>query len=379
MFYLCAILLSEHLFKSVGLVAFVLFTLTPSMPLKFLFYLGHPAHYHNLKHSVGILTAKGHQVKIVARGKDVLFDLTDRENWDVIKLPERKPKGKLGLVANIAARELTMLRIVRAFKPNLLAGTDLVIAHIGKLTGIPSVIINEDDSAAIPLMAKYGFPYATAILAPNCCDQSPANHKKIGYEGYHELAYLHPNLFQSSRSDLPLALNQIDKYFILRFASLHAHHDAGRKGIDDDLAMKLIETLSPYGRVFITSERPFAERLEPYRLQVHPTEMHHVLAHASLYIGDSQTMAAEAAVLGVPSIRFNDFVGELSYLEELEHKYQLTKGIKTNQAGQLISQARDWASDPDIILRWQKRRAEMLANTIEVTPFWIETFETLAR
>jgi predicted glycosyltransferase len=33
-----------------------------------------------------------------------------------------------------------------------------------------------------------------------------------------------------------------------------------------------------------------------------------------LYIGDSQTMAAEAAVLGIPSIRFNSFVGKLVYL-----------------------------------------------------------------
>ena len=39
------------------------------------------------------------------------------------------------------------------------------------------------------------------------------------------------------------------------------------------------------------------------------TDMHHVMAFASLYIGDSQTMAAEAGVLGVPFVRFNDFVG----------------------------------------------------------------------
>jgi predicted glycosyltransferase len=49
-----------------------------------------------------------------------------------------------------------------------------------------------------------------------------------------------------------------------------------------------------------------------------------------MYIGDSQTMTAEAAVLGTPAIRFNDFVGELSYLEELEYTFDLTYGIKTN-------------------------------------------------
>ncbi len=348
-------------------------------PMRFLFYLGHPAHYHNLKHSVHLLTSKGHEVKVVARGKDVLFDLIDCEDWDVLKLPERKSGGgKLGLAANIAARELTMLRIALSYKPHLMAGTDLVITHVGRLLGIPSVIVNEDDSAAVPLMAKYAFPYATAILAPNCCDQSPANHKKIGYEGYHELAYLHPNLFSSHRADLPENVRRAGPYFLLRFASLHAHHDAGRRGIDDALALKLIALLEPHGKVYITSERPFGESLEPYRLPMHPRDMHHVMAHAAMYIGDSQTMAAEAAVLGVPSIRFNDFVGELSYLEELEHRYGLTKGIRAGEEQQLLDVVQGYLADDALQSTHQERRLHMLASTIEVTSFWVECFETLA-
>ncbi len=55
--------------------------------------------------------------------------------------------------------------------------------------------------------------------------------------------------------------------------------------------------------------------------------MHHVMAFASLYIGDSQTMAAEAGVLGVPFVRFNDFVGRIGYLRELEDTYHLGYGI----------------------------------------------------
>ncbi len=347
--------------------------------MRFLFYLGHPAHYHNFKHSIRILLENGHAVKVVARGKDVLFDLLERENWDLVKLPVRKPSGNLGLVFSIVRREITMLRIARKFRPDLMAGTDLVITHVGKILGIPSVIVNEDDSAAIPLMEKYAFPYATAILAPNCCDQSPANHKKIGYEGYHELAYLHPDFFQSTRADLPANFRKSEKYFLLRFASLHAHHDTNRKGISDQLALKLITILEPYGKVYISSERPLAERLEPYRIPVHPAHMHHVMAHAAMYIGDSQTMAAEAAVLGVPSIRFNDFVGELAYLEQLEHTYHLTRGIRTNEPELLLEIVGQYAEDESIEAVWKARRSAMLSATISVTPFWVETFLRLAR
>ena len=69
-------------------------------------------------------------------------------------------------------------------------------------------------------------------------------------------------------------------------------------------------------------------QFEKYRIKINPLDMHHVMAFASLYIGDSQTMAAEAGVLGVPFVRFNDFVGRIGYLRELEDVYELGYGIK---------------------------------------------------
>ena len=68
-------------------------------------------------------------------------------------------------------------------------------------------------------------------------------------------------------------------------------------------------------------------QFEPYRIRINPLDMHHVMAFASLYLGDSQTMAAEAGVLGTPFVRFNDFVGRIGYLQELEDIYQLGYGV----------------------------------------------------
>ena len=121
-----------------------------------------------------------------------------------------------------------MLRIVRQFKPDLMAGTDLVITHVGKLLGIPSIIINEDDAKEVPLMTKYGTKYCSHILAPNSCDCAPYNAKKIPYPGYHELAYLHPNTFTPDPSRVEAMLADGKPFFILRFAQLTAHHDKGK-------------------------------------------------------------------------------------------------------------------------------------------------------
>ena len=112
-----------------------------------------------------------------------------------------------------------------------------------------------------------------------------------------------------------------------RFASLNAHHDSGIKGINTEIAQRLIDILAPHGRIYITSERPLEPQFEQYRIRINPLDMHHVMAFASLYIGDSQTMAAEAGVLGTPFVRFNDFVGRIGYLRELEDTYHLGFGV----------------------------------------------------
>ena len=104
-------------------------------------------------------------------------------------------------------------------------------------------------------------------------------------------------------------------------------HDSGIKGINTEIAERLVEILKPHGQIYITSERPLEPQFEQYRIKINPLDMHHVMAFASLYIGDSQTMAAEAGVLGVPFVRFNDFVGRIGYLRELEDKYELGYGI----------------------------------------------------
>jgi len=96
---------------------------------------------------------------------------------------------------------------------------------------------------------------------------------------------------------------------------------------------------------------------------------------ATMYIGDSQTMAAEAAVLGTPSLRFNDFVGKLSYLEELEHTYGLTYGIKTDQPQKLLDKIEELLANPNLKEEWQEKRKKMLADKIDVTSFMVWLIE----
>ncbi len=340
----------------------------------FLFYLGHPAHYHNVSVVIQQLSTKGYNIVLVARAKDVLFELLEGLPYKIIYLKPKKGKGKVSLISTVVKREFVLYRIVLKYKPKMLIGTDIVITHVGKLVGIPSVILNEDDAIEVPFLAKFGFKYATAVFSPNCCDISPYENKKIGYNGYHELAYLHPNYFTPDKTNIQALFKNGATYFILRFAELTAHHDKGKKGINLAIAKQLIEKLTPFGQVFITSERKLEPELEPYRIKIHPKNIHHALAFAEMYIGDSQTMAAEAAVLGTPSIRFNDFVGKLGYLEELEHKYGLTFGIQTVNPNALFSKIDELLDKKYNKTTFEKRKEEMLNNCVDVAQLWTNYF-----
>lgn len=80
-------------------------------------------------------------------------------------------------------------------------------------------------------------------------------------------------------------------------------------------------------------------------------------------------MSVEAAMLGVPSIRYSDFSGKISVLEELEHKYKLTFGIKTNEPQRLFDKVEELVTFKDIHCEFQQRKQAMLEDKIDVAGF----------
>jgi hypothetical protein len=240
---------------------------------------------------------------------------------------------------------------------------------VGTLLRIPSINVNEDDSVVIPTFSRISYPWSTHVLSPRVCDNGKWEDKSIKYEGYHELAYLHPYHFVPSRDVVESYFSADDPYFLIRFAKLTAHHDVGIQGISNDLARKIIAVLSTRGRVYITSERELDPEFEPYRMAINPLDIHHVMAFACLYIGDSQTMAAEAGVLGTPFVRFNDFVGRIGYLAELEDTYKLGLGIRPDDPDKLLSTIQDLMNTQELKEIFARRRQKMLEDKIDVAHF----------
>ena len=354
--------------------------------MNILIQLSHPAHFHLYKNVAKNLMAEGHKIFILIKTKDILEDLLKQSGLPYYNiLPEAHRRNKFGILWDMFVRDWRIIHFVRKNKIDVLTGSTAEVAQVGWLLGKPHINTGEDDMRVLPMFQRIAGPFIQVKLSPIVCDNWKLESKSVKYASYQELAYLHPNHFTPDRRVVENYFSTDKPYFILRFASLKAYHDEGMKGIDSIVAQRLIDILKPFGRIYITSERQIEPQFEQYRIQINTLDMHHVMAFASLYIGDSQTMAAEAGVMGVPFIRYNDFVGSIGYLNELENNYQLGFGIKASEVGSqnlLYKTVEKLLMMPNRKEIWKERCQKMLSEKIDYAKFltwFIEDYPESAR
>ena len=346
--------------------------------MNFLFFIVHPSKYHVFQHTINTLRKKGHHIDILITSKDVLEDLIKNEGWEYKNIfPEgRKIKGipaYLGAGVNTIRTLYRLERYLWHKKYDLFITDDLLVIN-GRLHKTPSILFQDDDVTAVPesiLLHKF----ATHIMTQFVSEMGKYAWKKIPFHGYKELGSLHPKRFKPDKNVIKQFNPDFSRYFVLRLVSLKATHDVGKGGLNNKEVLKLISLLEKHGKVFITSERSLPDQFEKYRINIKVNEISHAIFYADLLIADSQTMSAEAGVLGTPFIRFNDFVGRISYLDELENKYNLGFGIKTNDKKKLFLKIDELINKENLNEEWKIKREKMLSEKIDMTDFMVWVFE----
>ncbi len=217
------------------------------------------------------------------------------------------------------------------------------------------------------------FPFADVICTPSCFKKDLGK-KQIRYNGYHELAYLHPDYFKPDPSVLDeLGLKKDDKFVIVRFVAWQASHDIGHCGFNMEAKRKLVKELGKYARVFITSESPLPEEFKKYGIKIPPERIHDLLYYATMYIGEGATMATEAAILGTPSIYVSSFWDSMGNFNELEEQYGLIYNFKEPEPA--IQKVIELLQQQDLKQEWAKKRERLLKDKIDVTQFMMEFIE----
>lgn len=340
---------------------------------KILFALGHPAHFHLFKNTIHYLQTLEFSVTIVISNKDILKSLLDNSGIKYLILSDNnRKKGLFNNLLKLLTSTKKLYKIVNKIQPALLIGCLHQIGYVSVLKNIPSIFVAEDDINYTRLQALITYPFVNFILSPDPVNVGLFKYKKIDYKGFQKLTYLHPSVFKPERAKVKLPVNE--KYFILRLSNLSAYHDKNADGINDWTANKIINKLLVHGRVIISSERRLPEDLNKYLFSGNILDFHHYLYYANLFIGDSQSMAVESALLGTPNIRYNNFVGKISVLNVLEEKYNLTLGIKPPDDKILLTKIEEFISTIDLLETWKLRQKVMLNDMIDVNKFFIWLF-----
>lgn len=330
----------------------------------------HPAHVHLFRPTIATLESRGHDVHVVSREKDVTTTLLDANDIDHVVL-SRKRNGPVGVAREWLARELRLLRHARRLDPDvLLSRFNPATAHVSALLGIPNVIMHDTEVAGA--IERITIPFAEVVCTPAGYDGEFGD-RHMRYDGFHELAYLHPARFEPDPERLRHAgVDPDEPYAVVRLVGMDAHHDSGATGMSPETVRDMIDGLADHGSVYVTSELPIPDDLAEYENPVPAADVHHLLAFADTYVGDSSTMAIEAAVLGTPSIRFNPLDREMGVFDDL-HEYGLISS--TFDEHDAAETAITLMGDADAGPRWRRRRRRLLAEKIDVTAFLVELTE----
>jgi uncharacterized protein len=100
-------------------------------------------------------------------------------------------------------------------------------------------------------------------------------------------------------------------------------------------------------------------------------QIHHLIAHAQIVVGESATMSSEAAVLGVPAV-FIATTGR-GYTDDEERRYGLVRHFTEDQYDKAQSAIEEILAEP--AGTWQSARQRLLAEKIDVTAWMTDYFE----
>jgi hypothetical protein len=152
-------------------------------------------------------------------------------------------------------------------------------------------------------------------------------------------------------------------------------HDVGKQGINDDALRRIVHFLQPKGKVIINSERALPSDLEKFALKFNKADVAHYLAHAAIFISDSTTMCAEAAVLGTPAIEIDTWHEDFRQYTQLHDRYQLLFGFYPAQIEKALHFLDELLAMDDLRSVFSARRDQLLAEKIDVSAFlhWIVT------
>jgi predicted glycosyltransferase len=337
--------------------------------MKVLLDVGHPKDVNVFKDVISELQHRGHQVMVFARAKENTRRMLEDLGIDYHLCPYYSNIG--GKALGIPINDVRLYNFARRFRPDIFVSPGSPYsAHVSRLLRKPHIAFPDTEIAG--LVMKLTFPFTDKIYTSTSfyLDLGP---KQSRFEGYYELAYLHPDHFTPDRT-IPEKYGLDGNYIVLRLSALASHHDIGAQGFSFGSEAELQDFISGFekhGRVVVFSETDNWSLIDDHRLDIDPADLHDILYFARMYIGEGATMASESAILGVPSIYVSNT--RRGYLDELEAKYDLCYTIQDKN--EAIAKAEMLLQDKELNDKWRTKTQRLYDETTDMVKFIVETIE----
>lgn len=282
--------------------------------------ISHPAHVHFFRPVAQALIADGVKIHLVARDKDVTRRLLEASGLPFELLPmSRAGGGRFAMAAELLRRSLALRRRIRRLGVSVLLTRNPSGTIAAFMTSATSVF-DTDDGRSVGIHYWLARPFAD-IITSSVHDPEQHGRRHRRYRALKAHMFLHPSRFRPDSHVQRAYLASDERYCVVRFSAHNASHDRRIQGITPEGRSAILDRLRKFGPVLVSieGEELRLERGATERILVAPEHFHDLLANASLFVGDSQSVAAEAAVLGIPALRLSGFTHRTFYLTNLEN------------------------------------------------------------
>lgn len=334
--------------------------------MKILIDIGHPAHVHYFKTIIKRMKDE-HTFVVTARSREYVAELLKANDIEYVS----RGKGKDGffgkLLYMVFATNFIFWKCFKKTPDLFLSFSSPYAAQAAFLLRRPHIALNDTEHTD-KTHGLFTYPFSKAILTPFVYN-SDIGPKQIRFKSTMEFFYLTSNVFKVDPSIHEfLDIKSSDKYVVLRFISWSAHHDFGHSGLSIEHKREIISFLKDGFQIFISSEGTLEQEFEQYKIKIPPEKMHDVLANASLFIGESGTMASESAILGthalfisslpsMGSLKLAEDAGLLKHFNNGEQVLEYISGLGLGKEFEFdmkskSQQLQNGFIDPNLFLEW---------------------------
>ncbi len=295
--------------------------------MKIIFIVQHPVDPYVIINTAKEIQKDGGEVFFVIVEKEkILKSIVDSYGFKNVVIGRSK-ETFVGKVFNSISIIPKMRKAIQKFDPDIVfSPISPYSSYALKNNNIP--FICWDDTETGTFTYNNSLKRIDTLLLPESYYLEKPFERIIRFNGYKELAYLHPNNFKPNiRIIEEMGLQVTDKIVLMRFSALKAMHDKGLNSVILENERKILEFINKAekkycAKVFISmTERTLNSKFDKYRLNIPPSKYLHFLSFCSLYIGEGTTTASEAGVLGVPWVNIQKT--KRGYLVDQEEKYGL--------------------------------------------------------